>query len=344
LSVLTSAPPDTTAPETPAGLAASAVTSTSLTLSWSAATDNVQVTGYRVYRDGTLVASPTSTSVFVTGLVAGSLYAFTVSAFDAAGNASPPSAPLSVTTAAPPPPPPSEFLWRAGMEGGNLSEFQAEHNSGSADSIAVLAANEGIPPRGGRWVMKQSVTGTSGGTRMINFRTINSVYRSGSFYYSFWAYFPQATRHNGFFNLVQMQSTNASGVVDPVWILAYHPTNFTLRLEWWGNLKMTGPHPGESGGRAYDQPVPIPVRQWVFIQLMITPSEDFSGAIKVWMNDALMFDMANIRTKYPESYVAAGVQSVFMSKNAYGMNLTPTPNHHYVDDVTISRGPMPYAP
>src|SRR5439155_6018106 len=97
-SATTSAPSDTTAPSTPAGLAASAVTSTSLTLSWNASTDNVEVTGYRVYRNGTLVASPGGTSASITGLLAATLYSFTVSAFDAAGNISAPSAPRSVTT------------------------------------------------------------------------------------------------------------------------------------------------------------------------------------------------------------------------------------------------------
>src|SRR2546427_6198196 len=97
----TSAPADTTAPTTPTGVAASSPTSSSLTLSWSASTDNVGVAGYRVYRDGTLVASPGGTSASITGLSAGVPYSFTVSAFDAAGNVSAPSAALSVTTPAP---------------------------------------------------------------------------------------------------------------------------------------------------------------------------------------------------------------------------------------------------
>ena len=45
-------PPDTTAPSVPAGLSASAVTSTSATISWTASSDNVAVTGYKVFRDG----------------------------------------------------------------------------------------------------------------------------------------------------------------------------------------------------------------------------------------------------------------------------------------------------
>src|SRR5437762_881494 len=92
---------DTQAPSTPTNLAATAVSSSQIDLSWSPATDNVGVTGYRVYRDGTLAASPSGTSVSITGLSAGTTYSFTVSAVDAAGNASVLSAPLSVTTAAP---------------------------------------------------------------------------------------------------------------------------------------------------------------------------------------------------------------------------------------------------
>ena len=102
LSVTTPALPDTTAPSTPTGLTANAVSTSQINLSWSASTDNVAVTGYRVFRNGTLVASPTSTSVSITGLAASTTYSFTVAALDAAGNASAQSAPLSVTTPAPP--------------------------------------------------------------------------------------------------------------------------------------------------------------------------------------------------------------------------------------------------
>src|SRR2546430_7141673 len=105
----TPAPADSTAPTTPTGLAASAITPTSVMLSWGAATDNVGVKGYRVYVNGTLLVSSSSTSVQVTELLAGGTRSFTVVAFDAAGNVSAPSAPLSLTTPplpAPPSPPP----------------------------------------------------------------------------------------------------------------------------------------------------------------------------------------------------------------------------------------------
>src|SRR5207249_3393284 len=120
LSVTTAAPSDTTAPTTPTGLGASAVTPISLTLSWSAATANVGVTGYRAYRNGTLVASPCATRPSSALLSASTTYSFTVSAVDAAGNASTLSAPLSVTTPVSALP---QILWSAGMETGDLREW-----------------------------------------------------------------------------------------------------------------------------------------------------------------------------------------------------------------------------
>ncbi len=91
---------DTTAPSVPTNLAPSNITSTGLTLSWTASTDNVGVTGYDVYMNGTLKTSSTSTSSSITGLTASTTYSFTVKAKDAAGNVSASSTSLNVTTLA----------------------------------------------------------------------------------------------------------------------------------------------------------------------------------------------------------------------------------------------------
>ncbi|TDW50318.1 putative secreted protein (Por secretion system target) [Flavobacterium sp. 270] len=91
---------DTTAPSTPASLAASGTTSTTTNLSWTASTDNVAVTGYEVYQGATLKATVTTTSYTVTGLTASTAYTFSVKAKDAAGNTSASSNTVSVTTLA----------------------------------------------------------------------------------------------------------------------------------------------------------------------------------------------------------------------------------------------------
>lgn len=99
VSATTSAPAaDQTAPSAPASLRSTATSSTSVSLAWNAATDNVGVTGYDVYRGTTLALSVTGTAATITGLTASTAYSFTVKAKDAAGNVSAASNTLSVTT------------------------------------------------------------------------------------------------------------------------------------------------------------------------------------------------------------------------------------------------------
>jgi chitinase len=99
-------PPDTQAPSVPTALAASAVSTTQIHLTWNASTDNVGVANYKVYRAGSLLGTVTSAGASVSGLAPATSYSFTVSACDAAGNCSAQSASASATTQSPPPPPP----------------------------------------------------------------------------------------------------------------------------------------------------------------------------------------------------------------------------------------------
>jgi chitodextrinase len=90
---------DTQAPTVPAGLAVTGFSSTLVSLSWSASTDNVGVAGYRVFRSGVQVGTSATTSFSDTGLSPSTTYSYTVSAVDAAGNSSAQSTPVSQTTA-----------------------------------------------------------------------------------------------------------------------------------------------------------------------------------------------------------------------------------------------------
>ncbi|MBC6996015.1 S8 family serine peptidase [Neolewinella lacunae] len=90
--------PDTTPPTTPTGLTASNITDVSVSLSWNASSDNVGVVSYNVFSSGTLLGTVTGTAATVNGLTACTNYSFTVSANDAAGNASATSNAAAVTT------------------------------------------------------------------------------------------------------------------------------------------------------------------------------------------------------------------------------------------------------
>ncbi len=112
---------DTSPPTVPTGVTGAASGSTQINLSWTASTDNVGVTGYKVYRNGVLAGSPIGTGYSDTGLTASTAYSYTVSACDAAGNCSAQSGAVTAQTPAPiapippatplPPPPATQTVF-----------------------------------------------------------------------------------------------------------------------------------------------------------------------------------------------------------------------------------------
>jgi YD repeat-containing protein len=107
-SATTQAAPDTIAPTVPSGLTTSVISSTQINLSWTASTDTVGVTGYKLERCLTAsctyaeIATPTATTYNNTGLTASIGYSYRVRATDAAGNLSTYSTVASATTQAAP--------------------------------------------------------------------------------------------------------------------------------------------------------------------------------------------------------------------------------------------------
>ncbi|WAZ19113.1 glycosyl hydrolase family 18 protein [Streptomyces cinnabarinus] len=87
-------------PSAPGNLRSTGKTSTTVSLAWDAATDNVGVVAYDIYRGGTLyrTVAATTRTITVSGLSPATAYTFTVRARDAADNASAASNALSVTT------------------------------------------------------------------------------------------------------------------------------------------------------------------------------------------------------------------------------------------------------
>jgi len=121
---------DTTPPSQVVGLSAGAASSSQINLGWTAATDNVGVTGYEVWRcQGTgcstfsRVGTPSGTTFNDTGLSASTSYTYEVRATDAAGNFGAYSTTVSSSTA------------------GNAITFkQSKNNSPNNSSLATLSA------------------------------------------------------------------------------------------------------------------------------------------------------------------------------------------------------------
>lgn len=79
---------DTQSPSVPTGVKALAASTTQVQLEWNAASDNIGVAGYRIYRNGQMIGTAASTGYADSGLSPGTGYAYTVVAYDAEGNVS----------------------------------------------------------------------------------------------------------------------------------------------------------------------------------------------------------------------------------------------------------------
>lgn len=98
-TVVTTQAGDTTPPTVPTNFKATGFSVSEIDLSWTAATDNVAVTGYKIYRNGSYLTSVTSGTTYAnTGLSQNQTYSYTVSAYDAAGNESAQTASSTATS------------------------------------------------------------------------------------------------------------------------------------------------------------------------------------------------------------------------------------------------------
>jgi len=95
--------PDLVAPRAPAAVSVTTATKTSVSIAWTAATDDVGVVDYVVSRDGSVLGTTTATTFDDTTAAPGVTYAYAVSARDAASNVGPASTASATTVEATPP-------------------------------------------------------------------------------------------------------------------------------------------------------------------------------------------------------------------------------------------------
>jgi fibronectin type 3 domain-containing protein len=116
---------DTTPPSDPSGLTATATYKTNIDLSWNASSDNIGVTGYKIYRDGGHLTDVGPQLTYSDGnVLAGSTHTYTVKAIDAAQNESGHSNQATATT------PTTGVLFHDGFESGDMSNWS--QNAGLA--------------------------------------------------------------------------------------------------------------------------------------------------------------------------------------------------------------------
>ncbi len=121
-------------------------------LSWTASTDNVGVTGYDIYRDGSLIAvAPPQTDYLDQTVQPETAYTYSVVATDAAGNASQPRNTTTVST------PSATTMFYDGFEAGDMSQWTT--STGMTVQSAVVSdgtyAAEGTANSSAAYAYKQ---------------------------------------------------------------------------------------------------------------------------------------------------------------------------------------------
>ncbi|CAD0004888.1 endonuclease [Flavobacterium chungangense] len=152
---------DTQAPTAPTSLASTTKTATSITLSWTASTDNVAVTGYDVYANSVLKTTVTGTTATITGLTASTAYSIYVKAKDAAGNTSASSSTIAVTTnSSGTSGTATDLLFSEYIEGsGNNKALEIANNTGSSVSLSAYTIKKQTNGAGS-WSTGLALSGT----------------------------------------------------------------------------------------------------------------------------------------------------------------------------------------
>lgn len=169
---------DAQAPTAPANLVSSAKTTTTISLSWTASTDNTAVTGYNVYMDNVLKTTVTGLTTTITGLTTAKAYSFNVKAKDAAGNISSSSNILSVTTAANSATA-TDLLFSEYIEGSsNNKALEISNATGAAINLSIYSIKKQTNGAGA-WSTGLPLTGTLNNSS--KFTIVNSLMASSCY-------------------------------------------------------------------------------------------------------------------------------------------------------------------
>ena len=169
---------DAQVPTTPTNLVASGTTSNSVSLSWTASTDNIGVTGYNVYMNSALKTTVTGTTTTITGLTASTAYTFSVKAKDAAGNVSASSNVVNVTTTGGGSTA-TDLLFSEYIEGSsNNKALEISNATGAAINLSIYSIKKQTNGAGS-WSTGLSLTGTlNNGSK---FTIVNSLMASSCY-------------------------------------------------------------------------------------------------------------------------------------------------------------------
>jgi hypothetical protein len=223
-------------------------------------------------------------------------------------------------------------LWSADHETGDLSQWYRDGGGGEFNSGAASSSASQDVAHSGRFSAKGTIsTPGASGVRLFRWRESRANVEA---YYSVWFYFPRVYAP-GWWDIFQFKSRNETIANDPFWFLQVtnrSSTAMSVFLYWWNGLSIEGPRRGEFGGRSFSQALKdVLVDSWTHIEVFLRQSSGFDGRIIVWQDGVELFNLSNVRTRYPSSNGANE-----WAVTNYGDGIVPSPTTIYFDDAAIS--------
>lgn len=228
---------------------------------------------------------------------------------------------------------PAGVLWSADHETGDLSQWYTDDGGGEFNSGAASSTASRDVAHRGRYSAK--ITIITPGTSGVRLFRWNESRTNPEAYYGAWFYFPRRYRAPVWWNIFQFKSRNGAMINDAFWSLQVGNRpggTMYVYLNWWDGLSIEGPHRGEFGGRSFEQRMKdVPVGNWTEIEVFLRQSSAFDGQVIVWQDGVELFNVRDVRTRYPAPNGANE-----WSVNNYSDAITPSPATIYIDDAVIS--------
>jgi fibronectin type 3 domain-containing protein len=258
---------DNANPSAPATLTATAPYKSRIELAWDESTDNVGVTGYRVYRDDLPLTTVGAQTTFSDKTVdPGSTHTYRVTALDAAGNESALSPPASATT------PLISVLFHDGFESGDLSGWTNPAGGTIPSNVGLVASTD--PVFDGQYAARSTAGPAQGAAAWKSLaEPATDLYYRAKLY---------VASHNSTVTLLRFRRGNAGS--SPIATLGLATTNkLTLRNDGGAVPTTTTSAVSASGGAWHT----------VQVHVHVDPTTGSAGSTEVWLDGAAVNDLTS---------------------------------------------------
>ena len=221
---------------------------------------------------------------------------------------------------------PAIAIWYADFETGSISQWYLpapgkqgdyggdEERSGLAESVVSKEQ-----AHGGSLALKMTITAPpQSGTRLFRWREPKDYPK---LYYTVWYYFPQRYAVLNWWNVFQWKSKRSFSQVDPFFVL-----NVGNRPDGSMYFYLYDWQTKESFTQAVKD---IPVGRWFSVSAFYACAGDETGRVTFWQEDTPLFDLRQVRTRYPDG-------DCQWSVGPYADGVNPSPVTIFIDDAVIS--------